>query len=81
MKNFEFCDIIKVFNTRFDISCKKVYFHGLPSTCPVLNNAEAFVGRLIITWSAPRSKFWYGQRSLAIRGKIILGYHNKYNTK
>ena len=26
---------------------KKVYFHGLPDICPVLNNTEAFVGGLI----------------------------------
>ena len=31
MKNFEFCDMIKVVHIRlFDISCNKVYFHGLP---------------------------------------------------
>ena len=48
MKHFEFCDIIEDFNIRFHISCKKNYFHGLPGICLVLNNAEAFVGRLIL---------------------------------
>ena len=54
MKNYVFCDTIKIFKMRlFHISCKNVYFHGLPGICPVLNNAEAFeafVGILIIPY-------------------------------
>ena len=52
MKNFDFCDTIKVCKIRlFDISCKKtVYFHKLLGICTVLNNAEAFVGVLILPY-------------------------------
>ena len=51
MKNFDFCDMIKVFKIKlFDISCNKVYFHKLPGICTVLNNAEAFVGVLILPY-------------------------------
>ena len=50
MKNFDFCDTIKVFKIRlFDISCKnKVYFHKLPGICTVLNNAKFRYCSLII---------------------------------
>ena len=42
--------MIKVFNIRFYISCNKVYFHGLSGIYPVFNNAEAFVGQLILPY-------------------------------
>ena len=49
MKNFDFCDTINKIRL-FDISCKTVYFHKLPGICTVLNNAEAFVGVLILPY-------------------------------
>ena len=51
MKSFDFCDTIKVLKIKlFDILAKKVYFHKLPGICTVLNNAEAFVGVLILPY-------------------------------
>ena len=51
MKKIRFFDTIKVLKIRlFDISCKKVHFHGLPGICTVWNNAEAFVGVLILPY-------------------------------